>query len=140
MADILVVDDENQMRKFCRVVLEQEGHSVLEAPNGVEALKLLTQATVHVMLADILMPEKDGLELIREARKAYPDLKIIAVSGGGHDGPTLYLDLAKHFKAHAVLMKPFAPESLTGKVSEVLGVLEEEVFPVITKNWQNDGH
>lgn len=121
MADILVVDDDAQMRKLMRLLLQEAGHHVAEAGNGVAALRYLQEHTVELMVTNVVMPDMDGLELILKARKADPGLRILAVSGAGEGGPTLYLDLAERFGADAVLFKSFQPEQLVAEVKRMVG-------------------
>jgi two-component system, chemotaxis family, chemotaxis protein CheY len=121
MAHVLVVDDEGQMRKLIRLVMEQEGHTVVEAPNGKKAIQHLQEAEIDLVISDIVMPDMDGLELIRGIRRNHPGIKILAISGAGKEGPGLYLNMAEHFGADEILMKPFSPDQLIKKVSAVLG-------------------
>lgn len=83
MARILVIDDEDRIRRLLRAALEMEGHEVLEARQGDEALRLHRTMPVELVITDIIMPEKDGLEVIMALRHDAPKLKIIAMSGGG---------------------------------------------------------
>jgi CheY-like chemotaxis protein len=121
MANILVVDDDDQMRKLIRLLLQREGHSVVEASDGLEALRLLDAGPVDLVVSDVVMPDMDGLELIRKARKAHPGLRILAVSGAGQEGPGLYLELAGRFGADAVLLKPFERVRLIEEIARLLG-------------------
>lgn len=114
-----MVDDDAQMRKLIRLLLQQAGHRVAEAGDGVEALRYLQRNRVEVVVTDVVMPDMDGLELITKVRKDHPELKILAVSGAGKEGPDLYLNLAERFGADAVLLKPFAAERLTAEVGRL---------------------
>jgi CheY-like chemotaxis protein len=105
---ILVVDDEAPIRALAGAMLEAGGYRVLTADNGEQAMVTLARGGVRLMLVDILMPQKDGLEVIRLARKKYPGLRIIAMSGGRDD----YLAVAKLLGADAVLGKPFTKDLL----------------------------
>ena len=120
MAHVLVVDDEDQIRKLIRLVLQQEGHTVVEASNGKRAIQHIQEAAIDLMISDIFMPDMDGLELIRFIRKTNSRIKVIAISGAGKEGPDLYLNIAEQFGADAILIKPFAPAQLIEKVSELL--------------------
>jgi CheY-like chemotaxis protein len=120
MAQVLVVDDEDQMRKLIRLVLQQEGHTVVEASNGKRAIQHIQEAEIDLVISDIFMPDMDGLELIRGIRRTHPGIKILAISGAGKEGPGLYLNMAEQFGAGAILMKPFAPDQLIEKVSALL--------------------
>jgi CheY-like chemotaxis protein len=120
MAQVLVVDDEDQVRKLIRLVMEQEGHTVVEASNGKRATQRIQEAEIDLVISDVVMPDMDGLELIREIRRTYQGIKILAISGAGKEGPGLYLNIAERFGADAILMKPFAPDQLIEKVSALL--------------------
>jgi CheY-like chemotaxis protein len=112
MANILIVDDEAQMRKLVRLMLAGGGHDVMEAASGVEALKLLKNKAVDLVITDIVMPDMDGLELIKEIKKIAPAQKVLGVSGGGQNGPDLYLQLAMKFGADRIMLKPFKAKDL----------------------------
>jgi CheY-like chemotaxis protein len=122
MAHVLVVDDEDQMRKLIRIILVQEGHSVVEALNGKMAIEQIKASGVQLVITDVVMPDMDGLELIRFIRKTSSQTKIIAISGAGREGPDLYLNIAEQFGADAILMKPFTSEQLIEKVSALVPV------------------
>lgn len=113
MSRILVVDDEKPIREAVQAILEGMGHQVGCAGNGHEALAKLAEGRVDLMITDIFMPEMEGLETIQQVRKRFPDLKVIAMSGGTPRGPKVdYLKLARTFGAKRVLEKPFTAEKL----------------------------
>ncbi len=120
MATILVADDDELLARMLEKALLRAGHQVIRAANGNEALRLYDPAKVDLVLTDLIMPEKEGLELIMSLRKANKAIKIIAMSGGGRSGPENYLPIAKQMGAKAVLKKPFSIELLQQTVSEVL--------------------
>ena len=124
MASILVVDDEESITKGVERSLATEGHQVLSAINGKEALKIIASQTIDLVIADILMPEMDGYELILKLRKQPNPPKIIAISGGSYkqDGKEL-LYAAKVMKADKILPKPFDSASINAAVMEVLGAV-----------------
>jgi CheY-like chemotaxis protein len=124
MASILVVDDEESITKGVERSLTTEGHQVLCAINGKEALKIIASQTIDLVIADILMPEMDGYELILKLRKQPNPPKIIAISGGSYkqEGKEL-LHAAKVMKADKVLPKPFDSASINAAVMEVLGAV-----------------
>ncbi|MGE5569099.1 MAG: response regulator [Rhodospirillales bacterium] len=101
---ILVVDDDDTIRHILRRMLEGAGYEVREAPNGKVAIEELRRRPAHVMITDIFMPEQEGIETIRIARKDYPDLGIIAISGAAGEN---YLKMAELLGASASLLKPF---------------------------------
>lgn len=120
MPRVLLIDDEDQLRRMLRQVLEQEGYEVIEARDGAEGIKNFCTSPVDLLITDILMPEREGLELIRELRREYPSLKIIAISGGGQMGKFNFLDVAKIFGAQRIFQKPFPLQEFLQGVREVL--------------------
>ena len=122
MAKILIIDDEEQVRLYLRRILEPEGHEVVEAPDGKVGLQLYREEPVDLIITDVFMPEKEGLEIIRELRSEYPEVKIIAISGGGRTGNLDFLPLAKTFGALRTLAKPFDRQEMLDAVQEVLGL------------------
>ncbi len=116
MARILVIDDEEFARSTVRKYLESAGHSVIEARDGDEGLALQNEDPCAVVITDIIMPEKEGLETIMALRRSDPDLPIIAISGGGREGYRGYLEAAKPFGANHSLAKPFSQDDLLGAV------------------------
>lgn len=121
MARILVAEDVEEMREAIELVLSGDGHQVRLAEDGEVASRLLTEATFDVIVLDIWMPKKGGLELMREITETYPDLPIIVVSGGGPDATlenvTAVSDL---YGAIRVLYKPFEDEELLEAIKEAL--------------------
>ncbi|EDP64153.1 response regulator receiver protein [alpha proteobacterium BAL199] len=107
MSLILVIDDNEDLRAVIRRTLEAVGHQVLDAQDGRQGLKLLQQHAPQVMITDILMPTKEGLETIREAKALKPQLAIIAMSGGGSMDSRDLLRIAQEFGADIILEKPF---------------------------------
>ncbi|EFK97689.1 Transcriptional regulatory protein yycF [sediment metagenome] len=120
MAKILVFDDEPSILLMIKKMLERAGHEVDIALNGKDGMELFEKNKPDLVITDIIMPEKEGLETIRELRKKYPDLKIIAISGGGRIGPEGYLPGAKIFGANAVFQKPFIQKDFLETVSKLL--------------------
>lgn len=119
--NILVVDDDIQMRSAMRRCLEREGYTVIEAGNANEALAHVKQVPVHLVITDIIMPDADGLELVFALRRSHPALKVIAISGGGQFAANGFnLDLASRAGAAVGLSKPFEPGVLLEKVRTLL--------------------
>ncbi len=116
---ILVVDDEPGIRDLLSMMLESAGHSVVTAEDGLQAPKILASKPFDLVITDLLMPERDGLEFITEIRKKYPAVKIIAMSGGGHIARDSYLRIAKNFGAHLLLEKPFSQSGVLSAVENV---------------------
>ncbi|WP_413203572.1 response regulator [Rhodospirillum sp. A1_3_36] len=104
---ILVIDDEDLARFTLREMLVSLGHEVLEARDGREGLARLGPGGVDLVVTDILMPNMDGVEFVMTARKDWPNLKVIAISGGGRTRNLDFLELAKDYGAAATLSKPF---------------------------------
>jgi CheY-like chemotaxis protein len=119
---ILVVDDEPGIRELLCLMLEGAGHTVVSAEDGVQAPKVLAAQPIQVVITDLLMPERDGLEFITEIRKKFPEIKIIAMSGGGHIARDSYLRIAKNFGAHVLLEKPFSQSGVLGAIEAVLAI------------------
>lgn len=127
MKRILLIDDDSEVRRFLRVSLERAGYHVLEADNGKAGIELFRRAPVDLVVSDIFMPEKEGIETIRELRGEFPELKILAVSGGipGLD-PEYYLKMARKLGADASLEKPFNQKQFLESIYELLTPLECE--------------
>jgi CheY-like chemotaxis protein len=121
MALILVIDDDDALRRVILRTLGAKKHRMIEAPNGVEGMKMLEEHKPDAVITDILMPQKEGIETIREIRERAPDCKIIAISGGGSSHNLMFLDVARAFGADAALAKPFRPNELATIVEQVLG-------------------
>jgi|SRR5450759_1175353 CheY-like chemotaxis protein len=120
MAKILVMDDEPFILLMIKKMLEKEGHEVDLALNGNDGLELFEKFKPDLVITDIIMPQKEGLEIILELRQKYPDLKIIAISGGGRVGPDGYLPGAKLFGADMVFQKPLIQKEFMLGVSVLL--------------------
>ena len=126
MTRILVMDDDALLRAAIRVALEAAGYDVLEAADGDVGLRLYHEHGADLVLVDIFMPNRDGLEVIRDLRAARPQLKILAVSGGGQTGQIEILKAATALGASRTLRKPFEPRHL---LSAIRDLLEEAVPP-----------
>jgi len=120
MARILVIDDEDPIRRMLRAALEMEGHEVLEASEGEEAIRLYRATPADVVITDIIMPRKDGLEVIMTLRREAPELKIIAMSGGGRFDLMEPLEMAEPLGAFATLRKPFQLDTMIETVRKAL--------------------
>ena len=125
MSRILVIDDELPLRRVLRRTLERAGHTVLDAPDGRTGLALWRREPTDVVVTDIFMPEKDGIEVILEMRHVAAKPKIIAMSGGGRKGLLDWNSSALALGADRVLLKPFDPRTLLLTVQEVLGDLSD---------------
>src|SRR5687768_6952464 len=119
--EILVVDDHAGIRNAIKTGLEQLGHKVTCARDGAAATELVVQHAFDVVVTDILMPIRDGLELIGELRRSQPEVRIVAISGGGRLSYDHYLDAARALGAHAVLAKPFSFSELSSVLVRISG-------------------
>lgn len=120
MADILIIDDDDMFRDVLASALEQAGHQVRQATNGIEGLNMFHAQPAELVITDIVMPEKEGLDTIRDLRREFPKARIIAMSGGLAHDSRLYLHMAEKFGAAAVLAKPFSLADLHHTVATVL--------------------
>jgi DNA-binding NtrC family response regulator len=120
VARILVVDDDDAMRAIVEHPLRRQGHDVVGATNGAHALRLLGESSFDLVITDLVMPEVEGLELVRALRNRVPRPRIIAMSGAGHGGPVDYLVVARTLGATATLAKPFTQQALLDLVAQVL--------------------
>ncbi len=119
MARILIIDDNEEIRLLLRRVLEAD-HEVMEAVNGSDGLKRLDDQKIDLVITDIFMPDKDGLELLREIRKSHPGMKVIAISGGGAFGNMDVMRIARSFGAFRVMAKPFSLSEMLQTVHAAL--------------------
>ena len=122
MARILLIEDDHTLRAVLRMSLAGVGHTVIEARNGKEGLDLFKRTGADLVITDIIMPEVEGLEILRELRKKqFPMVKVIAISGdGGTQNAADYLRIAKLLGAAKTLAKPFSNEALIAAINELL--------------------
>jgi DNA-binding NtrC family response regulator len=122
MARILVIEDEEDLRALTQRALEADGHEVVSANHGAEGLVLQRQRPADVVITDIFMPESDGIETIHQLKREFPELKIIAMSGGGRVSSMLesVLVTAKALGVEVFLRKPFDFSTLLESVHQVL--------------------
>jgi len=120
MAKVLVIEDEEPVRDMIRQTLERAGHEVFEAGDGEQGLSVFEKHKVDLVVTDILMPKKGGLVTILELRQKNPDLKIIAMSGGGRSGKLNFLSTAKTFPGVRTFRKPFRKTEFLAVVDEML--------------------
>ncbi len=120
MKKILVVDDDDLIRDLIYEILEPQGYHILLAENGNRALEILDKEEIDLIITDIIMPDKEGIETILEIKKRFPRANIIAMSGGGQLEANSYLSMAKRLGVNATLTKPFTPAKLLSVVQEIL--------------------
>lgn len=116
MARILIIDDEYDVRTTIRMMLEREGHTVVEALDGIEGTEYFLKEPADLIITDIVMPNQDGIETLLQLHTDYPDIPVIVISGNAAE----HLDLAREFGAKEVLPKPFKYQDLTRAVNEAL--------------------
>ena len=121
MSRILLVDDNLDFLKVQLRFLESLGHQVECARDGKEGFEISQTQSFDLIISDILMPEREGIESIRGWRKEFPNIKILAISGGGSTSARENLTLAAYLGANATLMKPYSLTDLRQKLAELLG-------------------
>jgi len=117
---VLFVDDEDAIRSLAAITLEAAGYDVELASDGAEAIAKLSEQFFDLVATDIVMPNKEGVETIIEIRQRWPEVAILALSGGGRIGPEMFLTLAKHVGAQALLRKPYRPSELLAAIHGLL--------------------
>ena len=120
MQKILIIDDEPHILLMLKKMLERVGYEIEIATNGVEGIRLFKESGSDLVITDIIMPEKEGLETIREMRRIKSDLKIIAMSGGGKVSADNYLQIARIFGAAESIAKPFTQKEMVSAVQSLL--------------------
>ncbi len=120
MSRIIVADDDEIMRSMLRDTLERSGYSVMEAPDGNVAIGFQNKKPADLIILDILMPEKEGLETIAELRRGFPEVKIIAISGGGYIDSDTYLYLAAKMGATRTFTKPIVRKNFLEAVKALV--------------------
>jgi len=117
---ILIVDDDAQIRKLLRIILAREGYTIEEAPDGHAALTAFQRQPADLIITDLIMPRKEGIETIMDLRKLNPAVKIIAISGGGQLDPQTYLSFASGLGAAVTMSKPIDTGKLVASVKTLL--------------------
>ena len=120
MAKILIVEDDDEVRDVLKTLLREEGHEVFEASDGNEAMEQFRLMPADLVILDIVLPDKEGLETIIDLRRTHPNVKIMAMSGGGRTSPQDYLDMAKRLGAVEVIAKPFSIDDFLRSVNLTL--------------------
>ncbi len=122
MAKIIIIDDDEAMRSMLHEAMSDLGHEIVETASSDDAMKAFRKDVTSLIITDIVMPDKNGIDLIMELKRECPEAKIIAMSGGGGiEGRFDYLAIAKLVGAGTVLKKPFTIKELRERVSHVLG-------------------
>lgn len=120
MSRVMIIDDELPIRRVLRRILEQAGHTVLDVPDGLQGLALWRKEPTNVVVTDIFMPEKDGIEVILEMNSFVPRPRIIAMSGGEQSGLFDLISVALLLGADRIILKPFNRRKFLETVYEVL--------------------
>ena len=120
MKKILIIDDDEVFREMTKQMLERAGYSVAEAIDGFDGGKVVSNMSPDLVITDLLMPNMDGIEMIRFLREHNPEIKIIAVSGCGQMASTTYLPMARKLGAHSSFDKPFDNKKFLGVVKDLL--------------------
>jgi CheY-like chemotaxis protein len=115
---ILLLEDDDSVRALLRTTLTSAGYTVLEANSGRQGIRSFRKAPSDLVITDLYMPDRDGLEVIEALRRSHPQVKVLAISGAS--GTMDYLPLAQSLGAVAVLQKPFAPSALLQVVAQLL--------------------
>lgn len=126
MARILIVDDEDNVQFVLAQALRKQGHEILTARDGDDALRTLSSEKVDLVVTDLIMPNREGLETIQDIRLNWPDVKIVAMSGGGRSRNTKILALARKLGAHTILKKPFPMAEIVRTVDMLLERTDSE--------------
>jgi DNA-binding response OmpR family regulator len=116
---VLVIDDDHMVRYALSKILQRNGYDVVTASDGKRGMLVLHDEHPDVVITDIIMPEQEGIETIGLIRRDYPQMKIIAISGGGRIRNVDFLEMARSLGADDVIAKPFEAEELLGLLREL---------------------
>lgn len=120
MAKVLIVDDEDVLREALRLALERDGHEVCEASDGDSGTRMFREKRADLVITDLIMPQKEGIETIRELRRSCPRVKIIALSGRGGVAINANLERARRVGADMAIQKPCQLEEVREAVRRLL--------------------
>ncbi len=117
MANILLVEDIDIVRFALSTLLKASGHKVTEACDGIAAMRAIYDVRFDIVVTDVFMPEMDGIELIRQLRDSHPDVKIVAISGGGAGQLAEFaMNTASKFGADVALQKPVDNDTILANI------------------------
>lgn len=117
---ILVIEDDTLLRSMMQKGLERAGYEAVVAVNGTQGIELFKQHKPSLVITDMLMPDKEGMQTIMELKQIDPDIKIIAMSGGGSTKNMAFLEMSKRVGAVATISKPFKPQDLFDLIGTLL--------------------
>jgi two-component system, chemotaxis family, chemotaxis protein CheY len=117
---ICVIDDDALLRQTVGRILSGAGYAVVNAADGSKGIEVIERTSPVLVITDIVMPNQEGIETIIEAKRRFPAIPIIAISGGGPSGSRNFLEVARKLGADDCLAKPFRPAALLGKVAHLL--------------------
>lgn len=121
MARVLIADDDEDLRAMLKLVIENAGYEVEAVGDGEAAIRAQEERPADLLIADLFMPVRDGLETLEYFRSRYPGMRMIAISGGGYTGQkTDHLAVAEHAGADAVFRKPFDVGKLIERVRSLI--------------------
>ncbi|MCB0281242.1 MAG: response regulator [Calditrichae bacterium] len=121
LKSLMVVDDDDQLRNLLKEIFSRINYQVITACDGADALKKMMQVKVDLVILDLIMPEKEGIETLSDIRVNYPETKIMAVSGGSHQlNAPMLLNIAQTLGADDVLKKPFDLNEIIEAVDKLL--------------------
>ena len=121
MANILVLDDNETLLEVISDTLEPTEHSVTPSKNSYYVDRLLNEQDYDLVVTDIIMPDKEGIEIIMHIKRHHPNIKIIAMTGKKMGDSLDLLDIAENIGANATLSKPFTPQELIDLITKILG-------------------
>ncbi len=122
MKRVLIIDDDEAILRMMDKLISKAGYEVHTAANGDKASHILNDDSMFdLVITDIIMPKKEGIEIVTMLKNKYPQIKIIAISGGGRFSPEGYLKAAGIFGAHKTFVKPFDHREMLNAIRELIG-------------------
>ena len=120
MKNILIIDDSISIRSFIKLMLEDEKYNVVEAENGAIGIEKFRAGNYDLVISDIYMPEKSGLEVVVTLKKDYPDIQIIILSDGGKENFTDYMSVCEALGATSFLSKSKIKDELLPLIKRLI--------------------
>jgi len=117
---ICVIDDDALVRQLVAELLSARGFSVLQAEDGDAGLQIIADKRPSLIITDIMMPNREGIETIRDAKRRFPSIPILVMSGSAIGGKANFLDFARKLGADALIVKPFDHDAFLQRVDELL--------------------